>query len=294
MWGDLAEIDYRSPANRAALTSYWGGMVGHFIDCGIRGFRCDAAYQVPADVWSKLIAFARFKRDDTTFFAETLGCRLEQIGALRTAGFDYLFNSAKWWDFKSPWLLEQYDAFRRIAPSVAFPESHDTERLAGDFAKFGRAQVEKACRQRYLFAAAFSTGVMMPVGYEFGFRKKMDVVSTRPEDWEEPQFDLSDFIGAVNRMKAQIPMMNSEAPQRLVRFSHPALVGLLRRYEGEGPWALTVLNTDWNNARAGRIEGLDPDIAEGRELTPGRQCRKLVVGESMTLEPCEARVFVNV
>ena len=40
-----------------------------------------------------------------------------------------LFNSLKWWDFESPWLLDQYEKFRRIAPSIAFPESHDTERL---------------------------------------------------------------------------------------------------------------------------------------------------------------------
>ena len=37
------------------------------------------------------------------------------------AGFDYLFNSAKWWDFRAPWLLEQYDLYRQVAPTVAFP-----------------------------------------------------------------------------------------------------------------------------------------------------------------------------
>lgn len=63
---------------------------------------------------------------DVLFFAETLGCREDEIEALRAARFDYLFNSAKWWDFKSPWLLEQYNRFRDIAPSIAFPESHDT------------------------------------------------------------------------------------------------------------------------------------------------------------------------
>jgi starch synthase (maltosyl-transferring) len=294
VWGDLAEIDYETAANRAGLTSYFGNLIGHFIDCGIRGFRCDAAYQVPAEVWSKLIAFARFKRDDAAFFAETLGCRLEQIGALRSAGFDYLFNSAKWWDFKGSWLLEQYDAFRRIAPSIAFPESHDTERLAHEQARHGKARIEKIARQRYLFAATFSTGVMMPVGYEFGFKKKLDVVTTRQDDWEQPQYDLSDFIGAVNRMKAQHSAFNSEAPQHLVRLSHPALIGLLRRYEGEGPWALTVINSDPNNGHSGRLQGLDADITGGREVTPGRQCGKLMVAEPMTLEPSEARVFVNV
>ena len=45
------------------------------------------------------------------------------MSALDEAGCDYLFNSLKWWDFESPWLLEQYEKFRHIAPSIAFPES---------------------------------------------------------------------------------------------------------------------------------------------------------------------------
>ncbi len=69
---------------------------------------------------------------DLRFFAETLGCTADQVVALADAGFDYIFNSAKWWDFRAPWLLDQYERFRLIAPSIAFPESHDTERLAAE------------------------------------------------------------------------------------------------------------------------------------------------------------------
>jgi starch synthase (maltosyl-transferring) len=50
--------------------------------------------------------------------------------ALREAGFDYFFNSSKWWDFREPWALEQHEEVRRIAPSISFPETHDTARLA--------------------------------------------------------------------------------------------------------------------------------------------------------------------
>ena len=115
------------------------------------------------------------------FAAETLGAPLEAVLALRPAGFDYLFNSAKWWDFRAPWLLEQYERFRRIAPSIAFPESHDTPRLAAELAGRDDARIEAEYRFRYLFAAFFSSGVMMPLGYEFGFERRLDVVMTRPE-----------------------------------------------------------------------------------------------------------------
>jgi starch synthase (maltosyl-transferring) len=68
-------------------------------------------------------------------------------------------------------------------------------------------------RARYLFAAAFSRGVMMPVGYEYGYRKRLHVVETRPSDREQPHFALTDFIARVNEMTARVPALNEEGPQ---------------------------------------------------------------------------------
>ena len=38
-----------------------------------------------------------------------------------SSGFDFLYNSSKWWDFQADWCLEQYEMFRRLAPSISFP-----------------------------------------------------------------------------------------------------------------------------------------------------------------------------
>ena len=298
VWGDLAEINYGDPALHAQQAAYFGDMMAHFVDCGIRGFRCDAAYLVPSEIWSRLIARSRAKRDDAAFFAETLGCRLEQVSALRSAGFDYLFNSSRWWDFKSPWLLEQYNAFRAIAPSIAFPESHDTERLATELAPAGchrddAVMVERAYRMHYLFSAVFSTGVMIPVGFEYGFRGRLNVVHTRPQHWEQPLIDITAYIAAVNRMRANIPVLNEEGPQRQLQSGDPAVACLLRR-SLEGPsWVLSVINTDLRNPHQACISGLDDDSLLAREVTPGREGQTLATGEIMLLAPAEARIFVN-
>ena len=73
-----------------------------------------------------------------------------EIG-LAEAGFDYLYNSVKWWDFESPWLLEQYEAYRHIAPSIGFPESHDTKRLVTELLATGTPEslIEPHYRQAY-------------------------------------------------------------------------------------------------------------------------------------------------
>ncbi len=298
VWGDLAELDYGERPARAELVGYFTQIARHYADLGVRGFRCDAAYQVPGAVWSEIISGVRSVRPDAFFAAETLGCTPQAVAQLRGAGFDALFNSSKWWDFQSAWLLDQYEAFRHIAPSIAFPESHDTPRLIAELSTLGTAEVEAAYRFRYLFAAIFSSGVMMPMGYEYGFGKPLDVVRTRPEDWEQPRFDLTGFIAATNAIKASVPGLGEEGPQRLVRFGPGAPIGLVRDGGASGGATLSLINADAVNAGARATAGIDgADIVRAlghaaREITPGDEAPHAVDAyERLTLAPLTIRVF---
>ena len=242
VWEDLAQFDHQGTRDPEGLLDYCTRIVEHLVGLGFSGFRCDAAYQIPGDFWRRLIARAQRRHPEILFVAETLGCSPERTRQTAEAGFDAIFNSSKWWDFSSPWLLEQYELTRQIAPSISFPESHDTERLYAESGHNG-----EALKQRYLFAALFSSGVMMPIGYEYGFRNRLHVVHTRPEDWEEPALDLTDFITRVNRIKSQYPLFREET--LIQHLEHPNLAILLlwkASTQGHGQ-ALLVLNKDpWN------------------------------------------------
>ncbi len=303
VWGDLAEIDYDNPSHRPALTAFWIELVRHHLKLGFKGFRCDAAYQVPAEVWQPLIAAAKAADPDCKFFAETLGCTPDQVLALRGSGFDYLFNSAKWWDFRAPWLLEQYALYRQVAPTIAFPESHDTERLAIDLGDPEPAELERHYRLRYLFAATFSSGVLMPMGYEYGCRTRMDVVASRPGDWAwetaNPRIDLTGFIAAVNAMRAACPALNVEGAQTKITAPHSPVVGLLRLSGGDLPSsedaAIVLINPD-----PGRAWGVDPGpllgeaggrISDFEDVTPAVAPVAFEPGRPITLEPLQLRVF---
>ena len=52
-------------------------------------------------------------------------------------------------------------------------------RLAADFGD-DREQIARALKARYALAAFFSTGVLMPIGYEWGYRRPLHVVETTP------------------------------------------------------------------------------------------------------------------
>src|SRR5207244_10320800 len=149
-----------------------------------------------------LVDAAKAIDPDVVFCAENLGAREDEVPALADAGFDYLFNSVKWWDFESPWLLDQYEQFRHIAPSIGFPESHDTERLVTELlaAGFPESEIEPRYRQSYAFAAAFSAGAMMPMGFEYGWARRISVVPQGEESAETARFDLGRFITGRNLM----------------------------------------------------------------------------------------------
>ncbi|MBK8175542.1 MAG: alpha-amylase [Rhodospirillales bacterium] len=297
VWADLAEIDYSERPARKEVVAYFAKLVRHSIKLGFRGFRCDAAYKVPKDIWRALIAAGQKEQDDILFVAENLGSLLEETLAMRGAGFDYLFNSAKWWDFRAHWLFEQYDKFRAIAPSVTFPETHDTDRLANELVAkgiTGARALEQRYRRAYLFSAVFATGVMIPIGYEYGFRKQLHVVNSRPTDWEKPLFDITGYIAAVNKMKAALPVLNEEGPQREVLLADGRVACLQRRAMRGTGWTVTAVNNDFDAPVTTRIEWLDPDIKEGRDVTPeGGEEQPFRAGGELTLQPGEVRVFAS-
>ncbi len=258
VWGDLAELDYGGPQQHE-IVAYFQKVVRHYLGLGFAGFRCDAAYKVPAEAWRALTDDARAAGPDALFCAETVGAPKEAVLELADAGFDYLYNSVKWWDFKSPWLLEQYEAFRHIAPSIGFPESHDTPRLVTELRAAGIPdhEIEPRYRQAYAFAAAYSTGVLMPMGFEFGWGRRLAVVMGRDEEAEPKRFDLSLFVAETNAGKLQIPALNEEGPQRLLPSGDDDLVVLERRTESADDRVRIVVNRDPSAPRQLRTDPAD-------------------------------------
>lgn len=242
VWRDLAQFDYTRREKRDELIRFFLGTIDYLLGLGFRAFRCDAAYQVPREVWERIIREVTRRNPDVIFLAETLGCTPDMTAKTVSAGFSYIFNSAKWWDYQSPWLMEQYNLTRRIAPSVGFPESHDTRRLCEELG----GSVE-GMKQRYLFTALLSAGVMMPIGFEFGFRKRLHVVKTRPDDWEEASLDLREFIRTVNALKASHAVFNEEAATEILPWENPQVL-LMHKASADGrEEALLILNKDMHH-----------------------------------------------
>ena len=215
VWGDLAEFNNNPDAPcRKELWEYWLNLVKYYAKLGFKGFRADAAYKVPEELWAYIISETKKEFSNVIFFAETLGAEEKDLERVVKAGFDYVTNSSKWWDFKASWCIEQYFAFRKYAPSVSFPETHDTERLFKE--TNGNLNAQK---MKYAFSAFFSAGVMMPIGYEWGFMKKLDVVKMTTNDFEEKHIDISDFIKEVNNLKIKEKIFHYDSDMKIYDFA---------------------------------------------------------------------------
>lgn len=291
VWHDLAQFDHPHTRDPEGLYVYCRKIVEYLLDLGFTGLRCDAAYQLPVGFWQRLIADVRKTRPDTVFAAETLGCSPFQTKETARAGFDYIFNSSKWWDFSSPWLLEQYHLTRETVPSISFPESHDTPRLFAEL--HGNRD---AMKQRYLFAALFSAGVMIPMGYEFGFRKPLHVVETQPSDWETPELDLTSFIKDVNEIKSRYPVFQEESITEVLGHENPAILVMWKaatRAKGE---ALIVLNKDpWNRQtfRTGDLYQLIQSAPPLTDVSPEWPMEHLPSPFEYELHPGMGRILVS-
>jgi starch synthase (maltosyl-transferring) len=293
VWRDLAQFDHAKNRDPEGFYVYCRKIVEYLIGLGFKGFRCDAAYQLPAAFWRRLIADIKKAHPGIAFVAETLGCSADQTRQTAQAGFDAIFNSSKWWDFDGPWLMEQYHLTRETTPSISFPESHDTARLAEE--AHGNVDLLK---QRYAFAALFSAGVMIPMGFEFGFRKPLHVVNTKPSDWERTDIDISGFIRQVNAIKSAHRVFREDSITEIWPTPNPSVLLMWKAARDDSSEALLIFNKDpWNRQsihiddlyRYTQANGPLRDVSPqwpmdylpspfDYELTPG-MARVLVVGE---------------
>ena len=174
-------------------------------------------------------------------------------------------------------------------------------------AGFPEDQIEARYRQAYALSAAFSAGVMMPMGFEFGWARRISVVPNGEEEQPEvARFDLQPFIAVVNRMKASIPVLNTEGPQRRLSPPDDPLLVLLRQTDSgrknDGDPALILVNTQEREPRDVVVQGLLSaaglgSLESGRVLADALADDALGEGETkpvparFRVAPLEARVL---
>jgi starch synthase (maltosyl-transferring) len=227
--------------------------------------------------------------NDIVFLAETLGCTPVQIKSISNCGFDYIFNSSKWWNYNDSWCLEQYSLTRTIAPSISFPETHDTSRLMDEV-----KGDEVTFLQRIYFEAVFSKGFMITSGMEYGFKKKINVVETRPEDWEKTGHDYRSNIKSILAVKQQLKPLHEESVIEIIDQQNWMNVFCFVK-EYDGVRVLLILNKNTTAPERIVLNNLEAILRTDKilDVSPDTRKKGTLKQLDLLLKPGELKIFAS-
>lgn len=283
-WGDLASLDNENKE----LWVYWLDLLKYYLSLGIKGFRCDAAYHIPEDLWKFLIENIKKVDKNIVFLGETLGCTPKELMAIGDSGFDILMNSFKWWDYKAPWFLKDYNLWSKDYNSLCFPENHDTLRFAEEYEE----NKDKAVFT-YTLHSLFCSSVAITLGFEYGFRKKIDVVTTNPSDYEEIKYDISQEIKEINEFKKAYKVLRED--NYIENISLGENVFTFRK-ESKDKSEVIVVIANLNPNEWERVEYYNfPQLFNGeiKDISLGHKMETVPYTLEYHLKPYEIKVFYS-
>jgi starch synthase (maltosyl-transferring) len=234
---NAAATRFGDPDLEKEIVQFFAQRMLQFAKAGASGFRLVGLEGVSPRFIRALIKVVRDEFGDRRFLGWTPGLSWPVIAALEPCGLDAVFASTPWWDRHHPWLVEEYNLLRQIAPVViGMPEAPFEERFAS------RAPATLQSSQLALrTAVATGSSILVPMGFEFGARRRMNPKESDPnfETLEaEAAFDLSDDIRAANELSLSLQERGTD--------------GAMHMASGPGPAVATILRADAPDMRAAR------------------------------------------
>ena len=236
-WEDLVELDH----HHRELWDVQAEALLEWCRRGVDGFRCDAGYMVPCEVWQYLLAKVRMEFPDTVFLLEGLGGPWQVTATLLTDGGMQWAYSELFQNHDGEQVSSYIDHIIRhngtLGTLVNYSETHDNDRLA----KHGRAW--SLLRNRLCGLTSTSGGFGFTAGVEWLATERIEVHHNRGLAWGARDNIVAE-LGRLNRLLLDHPCFFDGA--LLQRLSTPdAGVLLLRRDSGEGAdRVLVIANLD--------------------------------------------------
>jgi starch synthase (maltosyl-transferring) len=293
---DAAYARFHDAESAEGLLSWWRGRLARLVRAGVRGFRFLEPDRVPPALWRRLIAALRDIEPGCLMLCWTPGIDRGAIAHMTDVGFDRVCASIAWWDGHAPWLLDEIDMLRRVAPCIGAPEPSFAERLASRLP--GGNDAHAAYRHALRVVAATVSGIFVPMGFEYATNRAFDAARASPLDMEraraEAPFDLpSDIVGA-NKLLARLAVLRVDGAVQALSSSVDRATALLR-CDSMHPRdavraALVLINPD--RARPSIVPvPVDPLPPQAGAAFTAPDVIDAPVGAAWPLQPGEVRVL---
>lgn len=275
VWADLVELDYSKQELRDAIADvflYWCAK-------GVDGFRCDAGYMIPSNLWRYVVARVRRVFPDTVFLLEGLGGKLETTdGLLSEAGLDWAYSEIFQQDNRDAlsWYLP--DALlrsREVGPLVHFAETHDNNRLACEGNSYASMRTALAA----LLSQQGTFGIT--AGVEWFCKEKIDVHGAPSLAWGARENQVA-LISRLNAILASHPAFALGARIELITRGGGNVFAALRTSLA-GDKVLVAFNLDTANPATVEWESKYFSEGEAWDLITGRSILPHLHGEMSSL-----------
>jgi starch synthase (maltosyl-transferring) len=223
---------------------YWRQTLTLWLQAGVHSFRCLGINRIEPSLWQELIAQSRATQADVTFAAWTPGCTPEQLAAIRDCGFDAVFSSDAWWDYRAGWLVEEHARLSAIGSVIAAPENPAGPRLMRAIHVEDADLAQRAYLRALQTAGSVGDGILIVHGFETGMDFALSEM--RDDQSRQAQFDLTSHIENANR-DMQGRAGNAESSLKLLSAPN-ADVALLFR-ENESGATIAAINADLHQAQ---------------------------------------------
>jgi starch synthase (maltosyl-transferring) len=236
---DALPARFDQPERAQELTAWWTDRLVRLADAGVAGFRLLGIADVPPQFLKAVMNGVRQERGARLFAGWTPGVSWSLFPGLERAGLDAVFASTSWWDGRASWFIEEHNALRRIAPQIiGLAEAPFEERLAARSASTQPEALRASYVRSLRIAAATGQGLLVPMGFEFGTRRRMDQRRAAADDFEHDRanarFDLADEIRAANKLAARLSAEGA---------------GEMRSLSGPGAAVMSLLQVNMADAR---------------------------------------------
>ena len=259
-WGDLVELN----PNHGELWEYLADAFLTWCRRGVDGFRCDAGYKVPMQVWRYIIARVRVEFPNAIFLLEGLGGGWEDTSGLLTKGGMQWAYSELFQEFSgnnvSGYLDHAHSQSVQVGTLVHYSETHDNERLSSKGKGWSLMRNSLCALTSVNGAFGFTNGV------EWQAQERVNVHSSRGLNWDSED-NIVEELSRLNSILANHPCFFEGANLRRESKPDSPVYVLWRISEDNIHKLLVLVNLDEENSHEYTVgKGKYIDLISGREI----------------------------
>ncbi len=204
-WDDIAKLDYGKAEVRQAMAD----VLRFWVDKGVDGYRCDAAWSLPTDFWAGILPRMKSENPQLYFLAEAEKPELNEVGGFDAAyawKLHHTLNDIAQGTAGIPELVACLDTMATDFPKaymLAFTSNHDENSWAGtEFERMGDAA-------KLMAVLTYTLPACQPLiytGQEVGWNKRFEFFEKDvTPDWTANEY--TEFYMGLNKLYHENPAL---------------------------------------------------------------------------------------